>query len=941
MAGYHHRASSLKQSNKSHKSNKSSKRSINRGAGGKIQNARVSIKKKGGSKSNAKANRAHMAKQRRLASKEKVLQTRRSQGRGTISGERKSCAIIPRLVGIVSLSEKEAELETSVRDFVVEASDNYGDISSTKCSASVTAKYGKFKKEGNLTFLTNSSAFYPLYENSHTKEDCSVQAALDLCRVCDIIVFLIDGEDCFKKNDDFLNTGVSIGGTSIATSTTNRYQNDSTDYDNLISTRGDRILAALKAQGLPTPVTILVNTEGDSDDDEMSINTCQSSMRRSVLKQKVNLKKYVSRFATTEFGEKSAKMMELDIPSNDKNQQTMDDSTLKFGKSNNLASDDTLIATADNFHPTRTAFIRSLCTMKASPPKWVSEMPRPYIISDGTHGTGYEYDVSNQELKITGFIRGQSPWNVNSLVHLPNMGTFNVTCIKENNSTLISNKMTKKKIKDSPFIIDENKVLAVCDKTVCESLDMFASPDALDGEQNLIGFDEDDANIYDVDRMEDGAPEKSEIANKGIARPAGWSDYQAAWMDAIKGNDNEEDIDDLIDHGELAKELNAKDDGSASFDMNEEMVDTSRVAYLEQRHRDQKDEKMFPDEVEVKEDENAGDRFARYRSLKSFRKSYWDPKENLPPSYGRIYHFPSFKATQNDVMADMKDVIEVASSLDVNSSINDGDAMEVSDTDILNGFVLSGSFVTITVSVPLSSYNRASVSSLITAVCLLPHENKMSVLHMGLSQGTQCDELGSSDLTVKSKDVLTFRCGWRTWDSRPVFSQNNLNCDKQKFERFLPTDGAFCAASVLGPITYTPCPVLVFRKQQTDGNRMQFIALGSMISADADRIVVKRIILTGYPTRVHKRHATVKYMFYNPDDVNWFKPAGLTTKHGSQGNILESVGDHGTMKCLFDKPIKQHDTVCLPLYKRIYPKYAPSKFLGDEGEMVEQEILVL
>jgi pre-rRNA-processing protein TSR1 len=81
----------------------------------------------------------------------------------------------------------------------------------------------------------------------------------------------------------------------------------------------------------------------------------------------------------------------------------------------------------------------------------------------------------------------------------------------------------------------------------------------------------------------------------------------------------------------------------------------------------------------------------------------------------------------------------------------------------------------------------------------------------------------------------------------------------------MPTGGAFFACSVLGPVTYTPCPVLAFRKA-TAGN-MQFIALGSMIGADADRIVVKRIVLTGYPTRVHKRHATVKYMFYNPDDV--------------------------------------------------------------------------
>ena len=130
----------------------------------------------------------------------------------------------------------------------------------------------------------------------------------------------------------------------------------------------------------------------------------------------------------------------------------------------------------------------------------------------------------------------------------------------------------------------------------------------------------------------------------------------------------------------------------------------------------------------------------------------------------------------------------------------------------------------------------------------------------------------------------------------------------------------FFAGSVFGPVTYAPCPVMMFR--ETSGRR-EFLAHGTMLGADADRIVLKRIVLTGYPTRVHKRHATVKYMFYNPEDVKWFMPAGITTKHGLQGNIIQSVGDHGVMKCLFNAPIKQHDTVVLPLYKRVFPKFAP------------------
>jgi len=39
-------------------------------------------------------------------------------------------------------------------------------------------------------------------------------------------------------------------------------------------------------------------------------------------------------------------------------------------------------------------------------------------------------------------------------------------------------------------------------------------------------------------------------------------------------------------------------------------------------------------------------RFAKFRGLRSWRSSPWDPKESLPPEYARIYAFQSMRRAE-------------------------------------------------------------------------------------------------------------------------------------------------------------------------------------------------------------------------------------------------------------------------------------------------------
>ena len=1043
----------------------------------------------------------------------------------------------PRIVGIVSLSEREEELEDLVRGFLVGGADrvvaasNRNDATATAgVGISITCAYDAHQKGGSsphMTLLANHSSFRHQYHNKYAPEDASVHAALDLCRICDLVLFLVDGSSVTSTAaiagsggstigggigggiDGMVHVG-NIGGAHSVAATSVKTSAGTAHLDHLISDRGDRILTAIKAQGLPTPVTVVVHSNGgngeenngiggtgsgsggrgigsvvggmiggggmmqeddhDDEDDEdegeeecammsigMSSFRSTKSIRRSYVRRRAELKRYVSRFAVTEFGENS-KVTEIDL-SDSGNPGTgsimsvgattammeEDDDEADNAKSSNMTTSSSTIMTMTTTMTNKTsqssctALIRMLCTIAASGPSWVTDSPRPFLLTDGTANAtssikaphnqpAVQYDATRRELKLTGYIRGNNtPWNVNHLAHVPHLGTYAVKNVvlagvgeemlppivaagrknrigggaKSSGSGSGSANVDMKDEGDNTNAF----VLAEADPEERESLEMFASPDALEGEQNLIGFDHDEDGLGNLDEEDDDQEEgnnQEKAFQPGTSRPAGWSDYQSAWLDAIGDNEDNED------HGELAFALNKKkgdattvggDDILMDDDDDEEVNAEGKRAMLRRRKKDRDDDLEFPDEVAVEDDGNARDRYARYRSLKSFRNSHWDPKENLPDTYGAVYHFANFKATQKDVMLDMKEMKELTTKRgcgagggkgkdgkgkdgDVDME-DDDDSLDEEDEAMIRACIPCGAYVTITLEgVSPSSYSRVSPDTILTAVSLLPHENKISVLHMGLSQSSKCER--DEEIPVKSKDVLTFRCGWRTWQNRPVFSQNNLNCDKHKFERFMPTNGAFFATTVFGPVTYAPCPVLMFRESAEtgedhggdDGKRRELLAHGSMIGADADRIVMKRIILTGYPTRVHKRHATVKYMFYNPDDVRvrveltsfasisffvplflfssilnpllltaiqWFQPAGLTTKHGLQGNIVESNGEHGTMKCLFNAPIKQHDTVCLPLYKRMFPKFAPTGQDQEEGggPSMSKQIVVL
>jgi pre-rRNA-processing protein TSR1 len=316
----------------------------------------------------------------------------------------------------------------------------------------------------------------------------------------------------------------------------------------------------------------------------------------------------------------------------------------------------------------------------------------------------------------------------------------------------------------------------------------------------------------------------------------------------------------------------------------------------------------FPDEVDTPLDVPARERFQKYRGLKSWRTSQWDPYEELPVEYSRIWEFEAFGSTVRSVRQQYAD-----------------DCYELAD-----GCGSSALYCSVYLrNVPPSVLESQPRGVPFVLSGLFPCEQKVSVVHGSVSRLSDYEEV------IKSKQEFSLHCGFRRFPARPIFSEipkKSSSCKKFKYMRFLHEDTTACA-SFYAPVVFPPCRLLMFAKSDTGP---ELAAIGSIKRADPKQLIIKRAMLTGYPFKVHKSKAVVRFMFFQPPDVRWFKPVELTTKKGLRGHITMSLGTHGYMKARFSGHIKQDDTVCMNLYKRVYPKWHPPSWGGKAEDGPEE-----
>lgn len=559
--------------------------------------------------------------------------------------------------------------------------------------------------------------------------------------------------------------------------------------------------------------------------------------------------------------------------------------------------------------------MRSLCNSTPKGVKWRDE--RSWMLVEDVRFA----DSEQESTIVTGVVRGKG-LQADRLVQVGDWGSFKIEKI-----TAAPLSRRGKKSDEGMNVDDQTEQpLAVPTEDQDDLDDLAPEVAAMRDADNDIELDDatsvapsakkgvllDDHHYFSED--EDNAQVKH------LRVPKGTSKYQSAWYLEDDVSDDGSDMTDMdVDDDQGSEASVAPEDGmeglaadrmteagpseypqSEKFEELDEDDDAAQLAQYRSKKKDEAEEDLeFPDEIELHPNVLARERLARYRGLKSLRSSPWEQDEDRahePEEWRRLLQVQNYQASRNSAR-----------------------------NEALVGGVQPGTRIHVHIK-GISAESRATYNPAkpVTLFSLLRHEQKRTALNFLINLSSDYSR------SIKSKEEIIMQCGPRRFIINPLFSQGgNTPNDVHKYCRYLHP-GQSAVATFTGPVTWGAVPALFYRRSRPGEKKAEgepdlpltLIGTGTAIAPSTNRVIAKRVILTGHPYHIHKRIVTIRYMFFNREDVEWFKALPLWTKRGRSGHVKEPLGTHGYFKATFDAHINPQDTVGVSLYKRVWPRNA-------------------
>ena len=584
--------------------------------------------------------------------------------------------------------------------------------------------------------------------------------------------------------------------------------------------------------------------------------------------------------------------------------------------------------------------MRSLCNSSPKGVHWRDQ--RSWMLADEIQWPNSPSDSTI----FTGVVRGKG-LKANRLIQVGDWGTFQIE--------KITAAPLEKKQKDGDIAVEgAEEVLeepAVLEHDKPDDLDELAPEEArMDDVDDAVSVATTSKKGVLLDDHHYFSEDEIEKPTKPLKLPKGTSNYQAAWyLDDVSDSESEMDDDEMQDADDNADAMQAApEDGveglagaepteggmseyakSEKFEELDDADDAEQLAAYRASKKDEVEDDMeFPDEIELHPHVLARERLQRFRGLKSLRTSPWNTEEDRPyepEDWSRLLPVTNYASSRNHYLK-----------------------------RALVGGVKPGTRVHVHLkAVPMELEKAYKPTHPISLFSLLEHENKRTTLNFDITHKEDYEK------SIKSKEELIVQCGPRRFVINPLFSVGgNTENDVHKYCRFLHP-GQSAVATFMGPITWGAVPTLFFKRtvpgetkdenDDEDGSNLplQLVATGTVRAPSTSRVIAKRAILTGHPYHINKKIVTIRYMFFNREDVEWFKAMPLWTRRGRSGYIREALGTHGYFKATFDGKINPQDSVGISLYKRVFPRTAKpfsgplleeEEFEGFQDEAMDEDI---
>ncbi|KAI5957171.1 TSR1 [Candida jiufengensis] len=523
--------------------------------------------------------------------------------------------------------------------------------------------------------------------------------------------------------------------------------------------------------------------------------------------------------------------------------------------------------------------LRYLCQKFPQSINWRDS--RGWVVADNLY-----VNESYDGIIVEGTCRGTG-LNVNRLVHIPNYGDFQVDRVEKIKKSTNS--------KRNEMSIDEDIEEGFVPNVTQDSLDELNPIKDEHNENDDIMWEDEDMNdlgvrsegkiYFNDDGIKTNEPKKV---------PKGTSEYQSRWFvdDVLDedASDLEEEQPSIAEVEENIDEQMDQDNETMSTYAESEMhIDLSpeeEQRQLEEYRNLAKDDLEFPDEIELHPHDLAREKLKNYRGVKSLGGCDWDVNEensDRPLEWNELFKVSNFKATKNRINKDFIKNIEVQ----------------------------SGTYIRIFIKAPKVIATNYNTTKPFVLFELLHDEHKLAITNFSFENWEEYEE------PIPNKESIIVQYGPRRQIISPLFNQASNNSNNVHKQENFQHQGMTTIATAITPICFTNSPVIYFKM---NNEKVEFLGKGTYLGGDYSRIVVERIVLTGHPVKIHKNVVTIRYMFFNAEDINFFKAVQLFTKSGRTGYIKESLGTHGYFKATFDGKLTSQDIVGMSMYKRVYPE---------------------